>query len=67
MKSPVLRVLLAALIGAALLGIGGILLANASPNGTVQGRGVAMALMGSLVGGALGLCIGLTREAMRSK
>jgi hypothetical protein len=67
MKSPVLRVLLATLIGAIALALGGVSLAKASPNGTVQGRGIAMALMGGLVGGTLGLCIGLTREAMRSK
>jgi hypothetical protein len=67
MKSPALRVLLTTLIGAIALTLGGVSLANASPNGTAQGRGIAMALMGGLVGGALGLCIGLTREAMRSK
>jgi hypothetical protein len=67
MKQAAPRVLLAGLIGAILLGVGGVLLAKGSPSGTAQGRDVAMALLGALVGGTLGLCIGLAREAIRSK
>ncbi len=61
------KALLFAISGAFLLAIIGIFLAMNSPKGISEGRGVAMALMGGIVGGTLGLCVGLAREAMRSK
>jgi hypothetical protein len=67
MKKAALSVLLATAVGAGALALGGFLLAQGSPNGVAQGRGIATALLGGLVGGALGLCIGLAREAMRPR
>jgi hypothetical protein len=67
MKQALPRLLLVTLVMAMLLALGGIWLANASPKGISEGRGIAMALMGGIVGGSIGLCVGLAREAMRSK
>ncbi len=61
------KVLLFATMGAFLLAAVGVLLAISSPKGISEGRGIAMALMGGIVGGTLGLCVGLAQEAMKSK
>jgi hypothetical protein len=61
------KILLFAVTGAFFLALGGFLLAMNSPKGISEGRGVAMALMGGIVGGTIGLCVGLAREAMKSK
>jgi hypothetical protein len=67
MKFKFITVLIFTAIGGLMLAIGGMLLAMNSPRGISEGRGVAMALMGGIVGGTIGLCVGLAREAMKSK